>query len=712
MNRRNFIQKSALTAGALGLAQSVAANPALRGAAQTTTTLADGPLDQSLPLRFRQVHLDYHTSGQIPGVAADFDAERFAATLKKASVNSVTVFGRCHHGYIYHETNQFPERRHPFNQHPKLLEEQVAACHKVNIRTPIYVTVQWDEFTAREHPEWLMRDEEGRPFGNKTFEPGFYEHLCIHTPYLNFLKMYLAELFEKVPVHGLFLDIHHVYPNANEACLAGMRTKGLDASKPEVRFAYYQSVMTDYKKELTAFIRKLDKDCTIFYNGGHIGPGIRPSLSYNSHLELESLPSGGWGYLHFPLTGRYARTLGLDNMGMTGKFHTSWGDFHSLKNQAALEFECFNMLALNAKCSVGDQLHPHGVLDAATYDLIGGVYAQVAQKEAWCENAKAIADIGVFSAEEFFNRGTVAESARTPEQMMGVVRMLQEGKHQFDVVDSQSNLASYQLLILPDQIPVDAALKTKLEDFVGKGGAVLASYKSGLAPDGKAFATPLFGLELVGEAPFSPDFLALNGSGLGQGLPATELVMYLQGMEVKTTTAQALLMANAPYFNRTWEHFSSHRHTPSAGKASYPAVTQNGKVVYFMHPICTQYARSAPRWCREVFLNAVKALLPEPAVRLVGAPSATVAALNHQMAQNRHVLHLLHYVPERRGSEFDVIEDVLPVQNIQASIRVPKPVRKVSTVPEGRTLAFKQGNGRVSFTLPELRGHQIVEIGF
>ena len=77
---------------------------------------------------------------------------------------------------------------------------------------------------------------------------------------------------------------------------------------------------------------------------------------------------------------------------MTGRFHTSWGDFHSLKNPAALQFECFQMLALGAKCSVGDQLHPSGRIDPATYDLIGGVYAEVERKEPWCRGARPVVD--------------------------------------------------------------------------------------------------------------------------------------------------------------------------------------------------------------------------------------------------------------------------------------------------------------------------------
>lgn len=712
MHRRSFMKKAALAGGAVGVLQTGIGLEAAAETAQPFPLPQEGPLAQALPLRYRQVHLDFHTSGQIPNIGAGFDPEAFASLLKKASVNSVTCFGRCHHGYIYHPTEKFPERLHPHLKRPNLLNEQIEACHRQNIRVPIYVTVQWDEFTANRHPEWLMRDEFDRPYNynNNNFSPGFYKHLCVFTPYVDFLKAYIAELFEKVPmVDGLFFDIHHVYPNANTHCIAAMRAQGLNAADPAVRLAFYEQVIRNFKAEMTDFVRKLDKQCAIFYNGGHVGPDIRTSLASYTHLELESLPSGGWGYLHFPLTARFARTLGKDVLGMTGKFHTSWGDFHSLKNQAALEFECFTMLALNAKCSVGDQLHPNGKLDAATYELIGKVYGEVARKEPWCENAVAVNDIAVFSTEEY---NPYSQDARTPYDMMGAIRMLQEGKHQFDVIDSQSDLSGYKLLILPDRIPVGPELATRLEAFVAQGGSLMASYQSGLTPDLSKFASPVFGLEMLGEAPFSPDFLSLNGSGLGKGLPSTELVMYQKGMEVKLQGAEALLMANVPYFNRTWEHFSSHRHTPSAGKEGYPAVTRNGRVVYFMHPIFNQYAQNAPRWCRTIFLNALQMLLPSPVLQLGNAPSAMVATVNLQEASSRYVLHLLHYVPERRGNAFDTIEDVIPVSNISASVRVPKTVKRVTLVPQGRNLPFRQQGGRVQFNVPEVNGHAMVSIGF
>jgi hypothetical protein len=63
--------------------------------------------------------------------------------------------------------------------------------------------------------------------------------------------------------------------------------------------------------------------------------------------------------------------------------------------------------------------------------------AKVAQKEPWCEGATAMTDIAVISAEEF---GTPGMAGRSPESMMGAVRLLQEGGHQFDVVTAKAIL--------------------------------------------------------------------------------------------------------------------------------------------------------------------------------------------------------------------------------------------------------------------------------
>src|SRR5215831_10853506 len=86
---------------------------------------------------FRQVHLDFHTHGSIQNVGAEFDPEQFATTLERADVNSITCFARCHYGWMYYDSPQFPERIHPHLVRKNLLQEQIEACHKRGIRVPV-----------------------------------------------------------------------------------------------------------------------------------------------------------------------------------------------------------------------------------------------------------------------------------------------------------------------------------------------------------------------------------------------------------------------------------------------------------------------------------------------------------------------------------------------------------------------------------------------
>jgi hypothetical protein len=618
-------------------------------------------------------------------------------------VNSVTCFARCHHGWIYYDTKAFPERHHPHLQR-NLLAEQIEACHARNIRVPIYVTVQWDHFTANAHPEWLVVDERGCPIRTGLYEAGFYRTLCLNTPYVDFLKAHVKEIFDMLPVDGLFFDIMHAHDCSCKFCRAGMISEGLEPSDAQVRREYGRRVLATFQREMTAFVRQFSDDCTIFYNAGHVGPAHRRIADTYSHFELESLPSGGWGYMHFPAAVRYARTLGLDCLGMTGKFHTSWGDFHSFKNEAAMQFECYQMLAQGAKVSIGDQLHPNGRICQATYDLVGPVYRDVELKEPWCAGARALAEIGVMTPEEF-------SGERLPRASVGAIRMLQEGAQQFDIIDSAGDFAPYTVLVLPDDIPVSESLAGKLEAYVASGGALIASHRSGLTPAGDRFALEALGVGLVGEAPYSPDFI-IPGAEVGADLPATEHAMYLKGTQVEALPGSEVLAEVAmPYFNRTYRHFCSHRHTPSAGVIGYPGAVRRGRAIYFAHPIFTQYARNAPRWCKTLVLDALGLLLPDALVRLQ-APTATVATVTEQAAAARWVLHLLYYVPERRGEDFDVIEDVVPLFGLPVSVRVPRPVAAVTCVPSGEPLDYVQQDGRVQFVVPEVKGHQMVALSF
>jgi hypothetical protein len=659
---------------------------------------------------FRQIHLDFHTSELIENIAGEFDPEEFAQTLERARVNSINLFARCHHGMLYYDSKKFPERVHPHLKKRDFLTQQVEACHRHNIHVNLYTTVRWDLYSVREHPEWVVIDENGRLSdheGKKFFEAGFYINLCVNTAYRDFLKEHLQEVLQTIPVDGVWFDASFVVECCCKNCLRAMKAAGLDPTKAADRQEHSKRVYHDFVNDMSSLVRQYNPKFSIFYNKGHVGMVDKSVLSGYTYAAFESLPGGPWGYLDFPISVRYVRTLDIDCVGMTGRFHTSWGDFHSFRNKAALEFECFNMLALGAKCNIGDQLEPSGKLSEPMYRLIGSVYSEVEKKEPWCLDAKPVTEIGVFTPEEFYG----ADTGKLPVASEGICRMLQEGGYQFDFIDSQANFDRYQVLILPDVIPVSPSFAAKLEKYLDQGGAVVASFESGLDSEKRQFMLKSMGARYIGEASYNPDFIIPKGE-IGKGLPETEHVMYLRGTRVEPVDGGQVLMETAiPVFNRSYEHFSSHLHAPSSGKIGYPAVIRSGNCIYFSHPIFTQYHQNAPLWCKKIFINALRILLPKCLLRHDG-PSTMLTTINEQAGQKRWVVHLLHYIPERRSATMDIIEDVIPLYNIKLQVRAGKKITSVECVPQGLELSFNEQDASVEFLVPEIRGHQMVALNF
>ena len=649
----------------------------------------------------RQVHLDFHTSEHIPAVGSDFDPTAFAQTVKEAAISSVTVFARCHHGWLYYPSNQYPELIHPNLTNHNLLLEQVRALHQVGVRAPVYITVQWDYHSATTHPEWLIRKQDGSHEGDAFTRPGFYQSLCVNTRYYDFLTTHTAEVCTLLghELDGIFFDIVGIRPCWCASCRAEMKELGIDAADECAVRDFARMVLDRFKKRMTEWVRLFSDDCTIFYNAGHIGPCTRDSADTYSHYELESLPSGSWGYLHFPVTARYARTLGKDCLGMTGKFHTEWGDFHSLKNQAALEFECFRMLSFGFAASVGDQLEPNGRLNSGTYNLIGKVYRQFAEREDWARPAQALTEAALVTSED------PRFEHRIPDSILGASQLLEELAVQFDLIDPSMSLDAYRMIFLPDDLIVSADFQKKLDAYVAGGGKVIACARGGLSDAGRYPAS--FGVDYLGKNEVFPDFVIPQADLARQLEEGLEYVIYQQGEKIAPTMAEVILEARAPYFKRAGDWFCSHRYTPSAKGETYPAATQNGAVILFTHPLFTQYRSNAPFWCKRLIANALDRLLPERLVQHDGPSTMTVSLLD-QPDQSRVCAHLLSYVPVRKSATIDIIEERTRLTDITLALHLPTEPKTARLVPEGKNLEIKDGK----ICVPEIDGYAIVEIGY
>jgi len=374
------------------------------------------------------------------------------------------------------------------------------------------------------HPEWAVRDRDGqevvssgkpdaqalpdeaRPFGSWTF-------LCPSGEYLDLMLRQTAEICELYPhADGLWFDIcgGPWSPSGPwcycDNCRRGMAAEGVALDDTAVVVAYAVRKWKNFFAKCREIVDARLKDPVVYFNGTTFTHGRFRLWEYNTQHDLEDLPTTWGGYDKLPLRARlFARTR-RPCVAMSGKFHTSWGEFGGFKHSDALRYEAAQMIAFGARCNFGDQLHPSGEMDLATYRRIGEAFRYVERVQEYGLDGFPCANLGVWWGNE---RATSTGSFAPESNHNGVVRMLLENQIDFQVVDEEDELCPERLavIILAGSACLTAEQARKLEDYRRRGGRLLVLGESGLDADTRSRFVLDVGAEYLGPPTFRQDYL-------------------------------------------------------------------------------------------------------------------------------------------------------------------------------------------------------------
>jgi hypothetical protein len=652
-------------------------------------------------IRFRQVHLDFHTSEAIPGVGKEWNKKHFQEMLKLGNVNSINIFAKCHHGWCYYPTKAPLSLMHPSLKFD-LLGEMIDACHEIDVKCPVYISAGLDQQLAMYKGEWLRRTKGGDTSWVTWMNAG-YQEFCMRTGYLDYLIAQAQEVTTNYDVDGIWLDIVGVRDCACQTCVNTLLERGIDPRDDVARKALGRDTFLNYARSINKAVHDIKPGTPIFHNNGHVTRGDRELLEIVTHYELESLPTGGWGYDHFPISARYVQNLDeKEYIGMSGKFHTTWGEFGGYKHPNALRYEAALCIANGGKFCVGDQMHPYGKLDEATYRLIGAAYDEVAQKEAWCSDTTSIADVGVLALQAV--RGEVAGS-KDNHADEGAVRVLQQAHILYDVIDADCDFSKFKVLVLPDAIPVAGDLKVKLNAYLAAGGKILATGTSGLDEATGEFALPL-GVTSAGLTEFSPEYIVPRFELKDW---ATAAFVIYSNMQNITALKDATVLADRqdPFFNRDYLHFCSHQHAPSTQVNAGPAIVRTSNTAYIAFSAFSQYVEMGQNVLREIIVHTLRELLESPTL-VTSLPAQGVTTAMVQNEHDRIVVHLLYGAPVKRSPKIEVIEDLIPIHDVAVAFKAPKTPKRVYLAPQNTDLPFTTDAGVTKLTVPVVQCHQMV----
>ena len=646
----------------------------------------------------RHVHLDFHTS-ELMSVGDSFDSADFIKTLTDASVNSIVVFAKCHHGWCYYPTKVgFMHPRLGFD----LLGEQIKACRAAGIRVIAYITGAWSESDALRHPEWQAVDPltkkpiftwHGKQVDRTPGAPDdprtdcFWSYLCLNGAYGDHIKEITREVLDNYDVDGLFFDIMGLNipcscPDCTEKAAAlGYDTKNA-ASMKEYAILARRKLLGDIRD----MVAEKSPDLTLFFNSGGADIDKPEYLEFSTHYEMENMPSkSSTGYDAIINRSKFRET-GKAVYGMTGKFHITWGEFGGFKHPEALVQECLADIAYGVRCNIGDQLHPSGGMNKETYRLIGKAFDHVKALESFIDCGKTVSRLGLILP-------------NTQDEREGYAKLLADCHYDYRVVINTDILSELDYVILAAPITLDEKWENALCDFADRGGKLMIFGK----PEGADKLFEKIGLTSLGASEYDNDYVYFPGDG-EDSLDAP-ILMYDSAHRFKMR-GEVLAEIYEPYFSRTEAHFCSHRNTPNkTEKADYPAIVLGENALCFAHKYGGQYFSYGNYWCRTIFQRAMNRFYT-PEVELENLP--VFGRYTFYKRDGEYIFNLLGLLPIQRRN-CAVLEEPIELRDITVKLKGIT-ASSVTLMPQNEKLNFTHQYGDTLFTLPSLKGHQLFVI--
>ena len=131
-------------------------------------------------------------------------------------------------------------------------------------------------------------------------------------------------------------------------------------------------------------------------------------------------------------------------------------------------------------------------------------------------------------------------------------------------------------------------------------------------------------------------------------------------------------------------------------------------VDYIAYDVFRDYAANGILIDKRMVQLALDLLLKGQKTAQASLPAQGVLTLMEQPAHNRYVCHLLYASPVRRGNGVEIIEDIIPLQNVALTLRLPRTIRRAYLAPQMTELPLTWNEDTVSLTVPRIECHQMV----
>ncbi len=606
--------------------------------------------------------------------------------ILKAKAEYLVIFMKDQNFAYY---NSKVARKCPQLKDRDLLKEVIEEANKYNIPVIAYVQVQYDTSSWLLHPEWRMKDWDGKDIMGR---------LCYNSGYIEFIKSILEELmqYDIAGFHIDMLDWGFFPPHGCwcERCEEAFEKEyGMEMPKEMnwnkdwekvLEFRYDSAVR--FCQQLQAFVKSKRPELSVDFNYHGYPPfswwtGQKPvgKASDGDFLTAEGLPfvfgHTNPSFLALFMKGARGdgRTQGVTSVGVY--------DYHdfTLRPTAELKWEIFTYLAHGSLCTIVDKAYYEGALNPVAYERIGEVMEEALAKREYFGH-RPLPEVAIYFSlrtRDWFGRENPSPYFSA---VMGAHKALKEVHipmaFLMDEDLSLEKLSQYPVLYLPNTAILREKEIAIFKEYLQNGGKILVTGLTGCYdeygnPMERSSLEELIGAKLLRLfTSHSDNFLRLpkdleegEGKFLLQDVGGDWFILIYGPLAIfKPQEAKAfgeLLTAYRSQDNLWMNHMSPEK---VVGPAVLVREYGKGKIVYLPFSIDSAFVGNyrMPEH-RNLIRNIVRFLNPNPPV-IIEAPPNVESVLSKDEEKNRLIIHFICFcgTPTSAAVPFPEGRKVLP----------------------------------------------------
>ena len=700
------------------------------------------------PLWYTRFHKQTGVSQQFddwhPEMFKNFDPQAWVETIVSTGADSCHIQAKCHAGNAYYVTDI--DHLHMGYRGQDAFGILLDGLHKKGVKVFANYSTLYDNRLFLEHPDWRMRDADGRDSKQLGWSGHRTGVVCFNTPYRDLARKQLEAFALKYRPDAMFLDMvfawitvcYCQYCQERYRADTGRELPTKDDRSSQAFRDYVKwrnNCLYEFTEDLIGTFKAIHPDVPLMFNSP------RPHLAGPiSTLKMAGLMDyvGGDPVQADPApalisySASASANMKPDRVALmaVGRFHTHEGQHTGTRSVDEMTVAGLVSAAHNCAYQLFDNCNADGTLYASPFRAFKEVFARLRPIEPLLGGDK-IRLVGVYVSEDTKNYLYESRSGEETQQHVSGLQQTFKGFYDdhipVDVITKLNldQLDQYGLLCLSDALCLTDEEIEAIRGYVHKGGKLLATRFSSLGDkDGNLrhnFAlADVFGVDYLGQTENIETYIAVDPELCHKaGIPDDqEVKVDVQAIVRAREGTQVLGRMVLPYTNRAndRDRWIGCWASPPEIETDDPCIVLNdygrGQCCYFSGRLTTlsPWPGRPHRQLHSVeeprkLLSALgRSMLGDDIPLTIEAPLWVTVTGYQQAEKGRIVVHLVNCQRDM---------PILPVRDLQVILRLEgdERVTTVTAEPDTKALAFQQEGSVVTITMPEIQLYQAAVVG-